>query len=53
MFKTVWDLLRLTFKDWWNDDSFRLASSVAFYTIFSLAPILTISVGLAGLVFSQ
>ncbi|RJR45400.1 MAG: YihY family inner membrane protein [Desulfobacteraceae bacterium] len=53
MLKSTWDLIGSTFQEWWKDDSFRLASSVAFYTIFSLAPILTISVGIASLVFSQ
>jgi membrane protein len=52
-FKNAWELLRVTFLEWWKDDPFRLASSVAFYTIFSLAPILTVSVGLATMIFSQ
>lgn len=52
-FKNGLYLLKATFQEWWQDDPFRLASSVAFYTIFSLAPILTISVALASLVFSQ
>ncbi len=47
------ELIAVTFKQWWNDDPFRLASSLAFYTIFSMAPILLISVGLASIVFSE
>ncbi len=47
------ELTVLTSKRWWDDDPFRLASSLAFYTIFSLAPILLISVGLASMIFSQ
>jgi membrane protein len=48
-----WELTVLAFGQWWNDDAFRLASSLAFYTIFSLAPILLISVGLASVIFSE
>jgi membrane protein len=49
----VWELIAATFQEWWNDDAFRLASSLAFYTIFSLAPILLISVALAEIVFEE
>lgn len=38
---------------WWDDDSFRVAAVLAFYTIFSLSPLLVISVAVAGLVFGQ
>lgn len=52
-YKQALQLLKATFQEWWMDDAFRLSSSAAFYTIFSLAPIVTISVGLAGLIFSE
>lgn len=45
-------LLKLTFHEWWNDDSFRWAASLAFYTIFSLSPVLLIAVGVASLFLS-
>ncbi len=51
--REAWQLLKITCLEWWNDDTFRLAASLAFYTIFSLAPVLLIAVGVAGLVFSQ
>ncbi len=51
--REAWQLLKLTCLEWWNDDTFRLAASLAFYTIISLAPVLLIAVGAAGLVFSQ
>lgn len=41
-------LLKLTFQEWWNDDTFRFAASLAFYTIFSLAPVLLIAIGVAS-----
>ncbi|MHA3771228.1 YihY/virulence factor BrkB family protein [Verrucomicrobiota bacterium sgz303538] len=41
-------LLKLTLQEWWNDDTFRFAASLAFYTIFSLAPVLLIAIGVAS-----
>ncbi|MEW6267978.1 MAG: YihY/virulence factor BrkB family protein [Thermodesulfobacteriota bacterium] len=38
---------------WWNDDVFRLSASLAFYTIFSLAPIMLLATALAGMVFGE
>ena len=51
--REAWELLRLTWIEWWNDDTFRLAASLAFYTIFSLAPVLLIAVGIASLFFER
>lgn len=51
--RNLFDLLKATFSEWWNDNTFRLAASLAFYTIFSLAPVLVIAVALAGLVFDE
>jgi len=53
MLKTTWTIIASTFKAWWEDDVFQYSASIAFYTIFSLAPILLISVSIAGLVFSE
>lgn len=49
----AWQLLKITCLEWWNDDTFRLAASLAFYTIFSLAPVLLIAVGVASFFFNQ
>lgn len=38
---------------WWNDNTFRLAASLAFYTIFSLAPIVLVAVGVTAIVFGE
>jgi len=51
--KMGWELMPIALRQWWNDDAFRLASSLAFYTVFSLAPILLITVGLASIIFSE
>lgn len=44
-----WSLLKATAVEWWNDNTFRLAASLAFYTIFSLTPIIIIAIGIAGI----
>lgn len=49
----LWQLLRTTFREWWEDNIFTLAASLAFYTIFSLSPILLISVEIVGFIFSR
>lgn len=51
--KAFWGLVKTTSQEWWNDNTFRLAASLAFYTIFSLSPILVIAIALAGMVFGQ
>lgn len=43
-----WQLLKIAFQEWRNDDAFRLAASLAFYTLFSIAPVLLIAVGVAS-----
>ncbi len=49
----TWHILKQTAAEWWNDNTFRLAASLAFYTIFSLAPVLLIAVGVASLFLSR
>ena len=49
----AWHLLRITCREWWDDDPFRLAASLAFYTIFSIAPLLLIAVLAASFFFTQ
>ena len=36
---------------WWRDDGLRLGAALSYYTAFSLAPVLILSVAIAGLVF--
>jgi membrane protein len=38
-------------KAWWDDDATRLGASLAYYTLFAIAPILLVAMGIAGLVF--
>ena len=46
--KAGWELLKLTFAEWMNDNIFELSAALAFYTIFSIAPVLLIVVGVAS-----
>lgn len=46
-------LLKNTFVEWWKDNTFRLAAALAFYTIFSVAPVLLIVVGAASVFFTR
>ena len=53
MARAVYSLLRETLSEWWRDDALRLGAALSYYTVFSLAPILVVSVAVAGLVFGQ
>ena len=51
---TAWALLSLvreTWSEWSEDKAPRLGAALAYYTIFSVAPLLVIAVAFAGLVF--
>src|SRR5919109_5269089 len=50
---TLWRVIRRALYDWWDDNCLRLAASLAFYTALSLAPLVLLVVGLAGLVLDQ
>jgi membrane protein len=49
----AWQIVKITFQEWWADDTFRFAASLAFYTIFSIAPVLLIVVGVASLFYAK
>jgi membrane protein len=36
---------------WWDDDALRLGASLAYYTLFAIAPILLVATAVAGMVF--
>ena len=46
-------MLRTAAREWWEDDVFESAAALAFYTIFSMAPIVTIALWIAGLAFGS
>jgi membrane protein len=51
--KAIFNLFRDTFKDWSEDKAARLGAALAYYTIFSVGPLLLIAIAIAGLVFGQ
>lgn len=51
--KTVWELLKETISDWSQDKASRLAAALAYYTTFSIAPLLVIVIAIVGLVFGR
>jgi Virulence factor BrkB len=46
-------LLKSVFVEWWEDNAPRLGAALAFYTLFSLSPLLIIAVAIAGLIFGR
>jgi membrane protein len=51
--RRVWDILYGAASELVADDGLALAGSIAFFTIFSLAPLLLLVVALAGLAFGE
>jgi membrane protein len=51
--KSLWQFLKDIFTQWMGDEPFLLASSLSYYTLFSLAPLLVIAIALAGFVFGR
>jgi membrane protein len=47
------NLLKLTYQGWKEDRASRLAAALAYYTIFSLAPMLVIVIAVAGLIWQR
>lgn len=36
---------------WWDDDAIRLGASLAYYTLFAIAPVLLVALAIAGMAF--
>jgi membrane protein len=53
MRKQWWPLLKATFAAWSDDYAPSMGAAIAYYTIFSLAPLLVIVTAVAGVVFSR
>lgn len=51
--KSVWELFKATLLQWFDDQPFQLSSSLSYYTLFSLAPLLIIVIGIAGFAFGH
>lgn len=48
-FKQLWKVLLATFSSFGNDNGLKLSASLAYYTIFSLAPLLILVLALTGI----
>jgi len=46
----VQTLVSKTLHKWWTDNALRLSAALSYYTLFSIAPLLTIAIGVAGFV---
>ena len=51
--RSIWGLLKRTVAQWIEDEPFQLSSSLSYYTLFSLAPLLIIVIAIAGLAFGR
>ena len=53
LFSNLPNLLKLTYQGWKEDKASRLSAALAYYTIFSLAPMLLIIIAVTGFFFGQ
>jgi len=51
--KNTLSLFKESFTEWQNDRASTWAASLAYYTVFSMAPLLVIVIGVAGVVFGE
>ena len=50
---SAFKLLKETYREWSADKAPRLGAALAYYAVFSIAPLLVIAVGIAALVFGE
>jgi len=51
--KSIWQLLKDTFKGFSNDKVAKLSASLAYYTVFSLGPLMVVLISLCALFLSR
>jgi membrane protein len=51
--KAIWTLARDAASCWMTHQASRTGAALAFYTVFSLAPVLTLSIAIAGFFFGE
>lgn len=49
--KQVWRMIKTAFREWNEDKASRLAAALAYFTLFSLAPLLILVIAIAGIFF--
>ena len=51
--KAIWPLFKKTVGDWNDDNAQTQAAALAYYTVFSIAPLLVIALAVAGFAFGE
>lgn len=51
--RKIGKLLQETFNEWQEDKASRIAAALAYYTVFSISPLLVIAIAIAGAFFGQ
>ena len=52
-FKGIWEVLKKSFKGFSDDKVTKLGGSLAYYTIFSMGPLLIVIISMASLIFQR
>ncbi len=50
-FGNVFSLLKQTFQEWLQDKAPQLGAALAYYTVFSLAPLVLVLLAIVGVIF--
>ncbi len=51
--RKIWALLKKTGIRWLDHNTPRLGAALAYYTVLSMAPLLVVAIGMAGLIFGE
>ena len=46
--RKIWQVLVKSFKDFMTDGALKYSASLSYYTVFSIAPVLIIIIGITG-----
>jgi membrane protein len=49
----IWNLTKQTMQSWLEDYAPSMGAALAYYTLFSLAPLLLIVISVAGMIFGE
>jgi uncharacterized BrkB/YihY/UPF0761 family membrane protein len=53
LFRTAFKLLKLTTQEWLSDRAPQLGAALAYYTVFSLAPLSLVLLAIIGVIFRE
>jgi membrane protein len=51
--KATWDFVKTVFSEWSEDKASLMAAATSYYTIFALAPLLVLAIGIAAIIFDR